>query len=433
MKMAVSTGLAILAMGIVMLSFKPGWMSRTFDVILKLMVAMIVACFVAVVYKLGTRGELDWTEILLGFLPNINHWTSTAPDIQTILASLPAEQALKWQQLIIGEQQQSMIGVTATAVGLNMTFLLPYSMLARGWDRPFRGLAKFDLIFGMAIPYLIVTSCIVIASAHAFHAKADAEYLSNDPGVVQKSKLFGGTFDILAGHYADNVGSAALAELNELDIEQKKARIAEYAAGLSPAERQLALTLVKPTAGQLAASLAPLLGERNANLVFGMGALAMGFTTIVILMLINGYAFAEIFGHFESVWARGLGALAACLAGFSWYIFWQGESKTWLIIVASTFAAILLPIAYVSFFALMNSRKLLGTEKPAGMRMTVWNLLMAVGVIGALAQAYGGTVIQMRKPGTGSFVIGGVATFLLLALIGFSARFRKSDELVNDN
>ena len=29
-----------------------------------------------------------------------------------------------------------MIAAAATAVGINMTFLLPYSMLARGWDNP---------------------------------------------------------------------------------------------------------------------------------------------------------------------------------------------------------------------------------------------------------------------------------------------------------
>ena len=46
-------------------------------------------------------------------------------------------------------------------------------MLARGWDKPFRGLARWDLITGMAIPLPVVTTCIVIASANAFHAKAD--------------------------------------------------------------------------------------------------------------------------------------------------------------------------------------------------------------------------------------------------------------------
>ncbi len=428
MKMIVSGVLAVAALIIVLLSFNPGWMSRLFDVILKLIVAMIVICFVAVVYRLGTNGELNWNEIFMGFIPNFGHWNSTAPAVQDVLSSIPVEKREYWGDLIIGEQRTSMIGVTATAVGLNMTFLLPYSMLARGWDKPFRGLARFDLITGMAIPYLIVTTCIVIASANAFHVKADAEFLSTDPAVIQTSKLFTSTMGVLEGHYAEVIGDEALAELNRLEPDEKKQKLAEYAASLSESERRLAPTVVKPTAGQLAASLVPLLGEKNANLVFGLGALGMGFSTIIILMLINGYAFAEIFGQHESTWARAIGALAACAVGFCWFIFWQGESKTWLIIVASTFAAILLPIAYVSFLALMNSRRLLGEEKPQGARMAIWNLLMAIGVIGALIQAYAGTAIQIGKPGTGSFVIGSVATFLLLAIIGFSARIRKSDE-----
>jgi len=428
MKMIVSGVLAVAALIIVLLSFNPGWMSRLFDVILKLIVAMIVICFVAVVYRLGTSGELNWNEIFMGFIPNFGHWNSTAPAVQDVLNSIPVEKRDYWADLIIGEQQTSMIGVTATAVGLNMTFLLPYSMLARGWDKPFRGLARFDLITGMAIPYLIVTTCIVIASANAFHVKADGEFLSSDPAVIQTSKLFDSTMGVLEGHYAEVNGDDALAELNKLEADERKQKLADYAASLSESERRLAPTVVKPTAGQLAASLVPLLGEKNANLVFGLGALGMGFSTIIILMLINGYAFAEIFGRYESTWARAIGALAACVVGFCWFIFWQGESKTWLIIVASTFAAILLPIAYVSFLALMNSRRLLGEEKPQGPRMAIWNLLMAIGVIGALIQAYAGTAIQMGKPGTGNFVIGSVATFLLLAIIGFSARISKSNE-----
>ena len=129
-----------------------------------------------------------------------------------------------------------MIGVTATAVGLNMTFLLPYSMLARGWDKPFRGLARVDLIMGMAIPYLLVTTCIVIASAHAFHAKADPNFLSNDPAVMQKSVLFKSTLGILESRYAwdegeDNVKARTKA-LNT-DVDAVKAKLKN--ASLTPA------------------------------------------------------------------------------------------------------------------------------------------------------------------------------------------------------
>ena len=94
------------------------------------------------------------------------------------------------------------------------------------------------------------------------------------------------------------------------------------------------------------------------------GALGMGFSTIIILMLINGLCVCRDIRSIRKHVGAGIAVpLAACIAGFCWlFIFWQGESKTWLIIVASTFAAILLPIAYVSFFALMNNKQLLGLK-----------------------------------------------------------------------
>ncbi len=49
--------------------------------------------------------------------------------------------------------------------------------------------------------------------------------------------------------------------------------------------------------------------------------------------------------------------------------------------------------------------------------MTIWNCLMAIGVLGALAQAYGAISTKINDPLQGPFVIGGVAVFLLLALV----------------
>lgn len=432
-KILISAVIAILALVIVGLSFKPGWTSRLFDIFLKLLVGCVVICFVLVVVLLFREGSIDWSEVLMGFVPNIFHWSEPAPQIEALASTLSPDAASFWSSQVVESQQSSMIGVTATAVGLNMTFLLPYSMLARGWDKPFRGLARFDLITGMAIPYLVVTSCIVIASAHAFHAKADAEFLSQDPSVVQTSRLFPGAKKVLASRYEATAEPTAKENFSKMDDAARDAQLAKYASTMSVEERKLAATLIKPNAGQLAASLAPVLGKENANLVFGIGALAMGFSTIIILMLINGYAFAEIAGRYESNYWRMGGAVAAVLVGFFWWWLWAGVSKTWLIIVASTFGAILLPIAYISFFALMNSRRLLGDEKPTGRRMIVWNVLMGMGVLGAVVQAVGAILTKINDPLTGGFVIGGVATFLLLAIVGFSARFRRSEPPVPGN
>lgn len=458
----ISMAIALAGLVIVLMSFNPGWVSKLFDLILKLIVAMIVVCFVAVVYWLATDGAIHWPDVWAGFIPNLNTWNEPAPAIQEILAGLNPSQLDYWKNQIVAKQQESMVTVTATAVGLNMTFLLPYSMLARGWDKPFRGLARFDLITGMAIPYIVVTTCIVIASAHAFHAKADDRLLSTDPAIVQTSTLFQSVKGIAEKRFNTvktpeevtalnaNLIEARAAYQRTLESEvkggedvrkkyleqrqdeiitadvEKDRKIAEFLVSLDASERKIMPTLVKPNADQFAATLTPLLGEENqeyAHWIFGLGAFGMGFSTIVILSLINGYAFAEMFGQYHNPMFRTFGALAALAVGVFWFEIWAGESRTYLGIVASTFAAILLPIAYLSFFLLMNSRKLLGSEKPTGGRMAIWNFLMAIGVLGATVQAVAAIQTKLSSD-QGAYVLGGVAVFLLLALIGFSAKPR---------
>lgn len=426
-KIVVSAVIALLAFGVVAMSFRPGMMSKLFDLFLKLMVGFVVVCFVIAAYVIFRQGGVAWNDILTGFIPNIFQWNNPSPEIVAITSELGSDVGKFWQDKVVEVQRSSMIGVTATAVGINMTFLLPYSMLARKWDKPFRGLARFDLITAMAIPYLLVTSCILVASAYAFHGKADDKFLDSDPQVVTESPFFKGSMKNLKARFEMANGKEALADLNKLDEADQKSTIAQFAAQLPQAERKLAATLVKPNAGQLAATLAPIFGPRNANLVFGLGALAMAFSTIVILMLINGYAVAEIAGHYDSTAWRLVGAFAAAAVGFCWWQLWTGDSKTWLMIVASTFGAILLPIAYIAFLALMNSDRLLGNEKPQGSRRWIWNILMTIGVAGAIVQAVGALMTKSKEPESFSFIIGGLVTFGLLALIGFSAKHFKSN------
>ena len=429
-------GIAFLA---AIFSFRPGAMFKVFDLLLKAIVGMVVLCFVAVAYVLATDGAINWVEIAQGFIPNLMQWGQASPEIQSMLVGLDGEARTFYQDQIINKQQSIMIGVTATAVGLNMTFLLPYSMISRGWDKNFRGFARWELITAMAIPYILVTTCIVIASAHAFHNKADDNFLSNDPAQIQESHLLGMASGALMDRYsAVNKDNAdALAKLSTIDAiedadEQKAAKMAlmaEFTSTLSEEERKLSLALVKPNAKQLAVTLKPALekltgSERSAEWVFGLGALGMGFSTIIILMMINGYAFAEILGDYESTGFRVLGAALAFASGISWVWVWGTGSQTWLIIIASTFAGILLPIAYFSFFLLMNNRNLLGVHKPTGSRMVIWNVLMLIGVAGACLQAYGSFTKVASNSTAGPYILGGIVAFLVLALIGFSATGR---------
>ena len=81
----------------------------------------------------------------------------------------------------------------------------------------------------------------------------------------------------------------------------------------------------------------------------------------------------------------------------------------------------------------------MGDDKPRGLSMIIWNLLMITGVAGAVAAAcisvkdkLSPDFIKSITSGDGvlngtindGLIVGGIITFALLMLIGFSARNR---------
>jgi hypothetical protein len=61
------------------------------------------------------------------------------------------------------------LGMIGAAVGVNQTFLYPYTMLARGWGRSHRKLKNFDLSTSMVIPFVLATGFVVIACANTLY------------------------------------------------------------------------------------------------------------------------------------------------------------------------------------------------------------------------------------------------------------------------
>ena len=434
----------MLALGVVLLSLKPGWMSKLFDILLKLIIGAVVVCFVVAVVQLFVQGKIT-AEVFKGLIPDFSSLGKPAPVIADLMASENVSGASRsfWESQIVAFKQEKMIASAAAAVGVNMTFLLPYSMLSRGWDKTFRGLARWDLITGMAIPYVIVTSCIVIATAYGFHGQADAKMLSNDPVEIAESGFYSTVAKLVERRLVADGQAQSLEEFEvdydadinrspeELDelteklnaaAAEKKKYISGLIAEMPQEERKIAVALAKPNGNQLAKSLEPLLGKEYSNLVFGIGTLGMAFSTIIILMLINGFAMGEIFTNYNSPFWRIFGAVSAGAVGVSWVFLWVGASLTYLAIVAGTFAILLLPIAYFAFLLMMNNRDLMGAEKPVGFRMTVWNVLMVLSLLIVSFAAYTELVKKIGTPGTGPMVLGGVITFGFLMLIGFSAK-----------
>jgi Mn2+/Fe2+ NRAMP family transporter len=106
---------------------------------IKILSALIIVSFAWLVVSAGLNGSLNWSAVLWGFVPH----------------SLPDDS--------IGVT--TMMAALGTAVGINMTFVYGYTILKRGWGPNDRALARYDIVLGLVIPYLVVTSLISIAAA----------------------------------------------------------------------------------------------------------------------------------------------------------------------------------------------------------------------------------------------------------------------------
>ena len=77
-------------------------------------------------------------------------------------------------------------------------------------------------------------------------------------------------------------------------------------------------------------------------------------------------------------WPYRLGSLIPALGVLGPFLWTGGKAQFWLAVPAFIFGMIILPIAYFTFYMMMNSRSLLGEDRPRGVRRVIWNVCMAV-------------------------------------------------------
>ena len=130
----------------------------------------------------------------------------------------------------------------------------------------------------------------------------------------------------------------------------------------------------------------------------------MAISTIIILMLINGFAVCEIMNVPPSGMPFRIGTLIAGCAGFFGPILW-GKMGAYLAIPTSVIGLMLLPIAYFAFFFMMNSKSLMGENLPTGFRRLRWNVLMLVATLVATFGA--GWAIKSKMADVAKNYLGG--------------------------
>ena len=407
-----------------------GWGIKLFEILLKILVAFIVLAFFAVVIALATNGQLDGGAVLGGFIPDFSLLSEPAEQLRPYIEA--SSNSKYWTDQVVSIQKNTMIAAAATAVGINMTFLLPYSMLRKGWDKTFRGLATFDLSTGLFIPFVLATSCVVIAAASQFHAQAPA--IEENTAYVEMEGGAQANLEKMVAA-ADQAGfDKAKAEqkaIDELASEENRVAVATPLGDFldensNLADKQLSVMVIKRDAGALAGSLEQVFGNKTVSqYIFGLGVVGMAISTIIILMLINGFTFTEAIGVKTSGIGHRIGSYLPAFTGAFGFIFLWGaipEAKFWLAVPTSRIGMILLPVAYLTFFMMMNNRQLIGDTMLQGGKKLIVNIIMVAAI---LVSGYGCAIslweTKMNFPGTETsvrpYLMGIVGGFIGLAII----------------
>lgn len=182
--MAAAAAVLAVAAGVVMMyGTSPRWIG-VFERTLKTMIYAVILCFAAVVVRTGIAHPGDLWRGFFGF--GIPAPVNGVSGLTTVVSGLSA------------------------AVGINMIFLYPYTLLARGWGREHQRLARFDLGAGMFVPYLIAASLMVIATANTFHY-GDLALEGKSLPPVQAAQALAGVVGESLGRVVFNLGILGMA------------------------------------------------------------------------------------------------------------------------------------------------------------------------------------------------------------------------------
>ena len=125
------------------------------------------------------------------------------------------------------------------------------------------------------------------------------------------------------------------------------------------------------------------LGVFFSRIVFGLGILGMALSSITMHMIICGFAVCEIFGIEPGSWRYRLACLMPA-PGVLGVVLWK-HIGPWIAIPTSAICGLMLPIAFVAFFILNNSKRYLGDDKPSGPKALLWNIAMVISIVAAFA------------------------------------------------
>ena len=225
-------------------------------------------------------------------------------------------------------------------------------LLGRGWKRRHNGFAKFNLFAGLLIPFVICSSCLTLLSSAGYKKYTDEipspENLSHDDLQL--------TAEILSQRLIYEIGQDNFDRLPPFEQDNRL-------KNLSIHEHCLAHSLLPFSVNEWVTCMS----KENSSLKYILGAsiLLISFSTIVILMILNGHLFCEILNKPHRGAPFQSGSLILALSSVGPFIL--SEQDNWVADPSYILSLAILPFALLSFILMLNSKEILGRECPKGL------------------------------------------------------------------
>jgi manganese transport protein len=153
---------------------------RLYEWFLRGVICLVILSFATVVIATG----VDWSAMFKGFF---GFYIPRTPEgIQTVLGAIGA------------------------SVGINMTFLYGYSLLAKGWGSHHKKLSRWDLGMSMFLPFVLVTSLVIIAMANTVYNPALGDSVRTDMRPLDAAQALVPVMGANLGRIVFNLGFIAM-------------------------------------------------------------------------------------------------------------------------------------------------------------------------------------------------------------------------------
>lgn len=270
---------------------------KIYEWFLRCMIGLVFLTFLMVVVL--NFDKIHWLEMGKGFIgwygiPNNGDPVEYAKTITTVL------------------------GMLGAAVGINMTFMYPYSLLKKNWGEEHKTLAKWDLGMTMFLPFVIITSLIMVGMTVS------------------------GIYD------ANNVNG--LRDIVNSSINPLKAASALESSFIS---------------------------ERVAVVIFCGGLFGMTCGAISAHMTCCGFVMCEMLGLDHTKKNFRIFALTPTIGIFG-VVF---SLPFWFPVAASAVCLTMLPIAYLIFLIMNNRRSYIGDAVGKGPKRLIFNCLLILALV----------------------------------------------------